>query len=47
MKNNKLSNNVNLGELVSKIPNNFTGADFSALTSEAYMISVKEKVYMF
>lgn len=26
------------------IPNNFTGADFSALTSEAYMIAVKEKI---
>jgi hypothetical protein len=26
------------------IPNNFTGADFSALTSEAYMIAVKQKI---
>jgi ATP-dependent 26S proteasome regulatory subunit len=29
---------------VKKIPENFTGADFSALTSESYMIAVKEKV---
>ena len=29
---------------MEQIPENFTGADFSALTSEAYMIAVKEKV---
>ena len=26
------------------MPENFTGADFSALTSETYMIAVKEKI---
>jgi SpoVK/Ycf46/Vps4 family AAA+-type ATPase len=26
------------------LPRNFTGADFSALTSEAYMIAAKEKI---
>ena len=44
LKQNNLSENVNLEELAKQIPENFTGADFSALTSEAYMISVKEKV---
>jgi SpoVK/Ycf46/Vps4 family AAA+-type ATPase len=29
---------------VRHIPENFTGADFSALTSEAYMIAVKQKI---
>ena len=32
---------VDLESVASKIPENFTGADFSALTSEAYMIAVK------
>ena len=26
------------------LPENFTGADFSALTSEAYMLGVKRKI---
>ena len=26
------------------LPRNFTGADFSALTSESYMIAVKERI---
>lgn len=35
---------MNLDKIVAKIPENFTGADFSALTSESYMIAVKEKI---
>lgn len=31
-------------EVVKHIPENFTGADFSALTAETYMIAVKEKI---
>lgn len=31
-------------EVAKLIPRNFTGADFSALTHEAYMIAVKEKI---
>lgn len=27
-----------------EIPENFTGADFSALTTETYMIAVKERI---
>ena len=30
--------------IVKNIPENFTGADFSALTTESYMIAVKEKI---
>ena len=30
--------------MTASIPENFTGADFSALTSEAYMVAVKEKI---
>jgi len=33
-----------LSEVASTIPPNFTGADFSALTSEAYMIAVKRRI---
>lgn len=33
-----------MGRVVNEIPENFTGADFSALTTEAYMIAVKEKI---
>jgi len=35
---------VDLLEIVKHIPENFTGADFSALTAETYMIAVKEKI---
>ena len=35
---------ADLGEVVKYIPENFTGADFSALVSEAYMIAVKERI---
>ena len=31
-------------KVVERIPENFTGADFSALTAETYMIAVKEKI---
>ena len=30
--------------IAEQLPPNFTGADFSALTSEAYMIAVKERI---
>jgi SpoVK/Ycf46/Vps4 family AAA+-type ATPase len=30
--------------IAKMIPRNFTGADFSALTSESYMIAVKQKI---
>jgi len=33
-----------LSEVASELPRNFTGADFSALTSEAYMIAAKERI---
>lgn len=36
--------NVKLETLCEQIPENFTGADFSALTSEAYMIAAKRKI---
>ena len=35
---------MSLEALAESIPENFTGADFSALTSESYMIAVKEKI---
>ena len=37
----KFDDDVNLELLCKDIPENFTGADFSALTSEAYMIAAK------
>jgi peroxin-6 len=40
----KISAEVNLREVVESIPENFTGADFSALTTETYMIAVKERI---
>jgi SpoVK/Ycf46/Vps4 family AAA+-type ATPase len=39
-----LAENVDLDKVASMLPPNFTGADFSALTSEAYMIAVKERI---
>lgn len=33
-------------EVVKQIPENFTGADFSGLTTETYMIAVKEKIHL-
>ena len=39
-----LDENLDLEEIVKNIPENFTGADFSALTTESYMIAVKEKI---
>ena len=35
---------IDLSEVVSHLPENFTGADFSALTSETYMIAVKQRI---
>jgi ATP-dependent 26S proteasome regulatory subunit len=35
---------VNLEEVVVHIPENFTGADFGALTTETYMLAVKQKI---
>ena len=40
-KNTKFEENINLDAIGELIPKNFTGADFSALTSESYMIAVK------
>lgn len=40
----KLANDVDFREVAGKLPMNFTGADFSALTSESYMIAVKERI---
>ena len=40
----KFAKDVDLFSLAKLIPRNFTGADFSALTSEAYMIAVKQKI---
>ena len=35
---------TDLDSIAEKLPPNFTGADFSALTSEAYMIAVKQRI---
>ena len=43
-RNTKLKSGTNLATIASKLPENFTGADFSALTSEAYMIAVKQRI---
>ena len=40
----KLFEGTNLEEIAAQLPPNFTGADFSALTTEAYMIAVKERI---
>jgi len=39
-----LEADLDLMEVVQTIPRNFTGADFSALTSEAYLLAAKEKI---
>lgn len=39
-----LSQNVNLTKVAEKLPKNFTGADFGALASEAYMIAVHKRI---
>jgi len=44
MKNIKFNDDVKLEDVCSQIPENFTGADFSALTTESYMIAAKEKI---
>ena len=40
----KFAEDVDLLAIAKMIPRNFTGADFSALTSESYMIAVKQKI---
>lgn len=40
----KLCEGIDLSVVVQHIPENFTGADFSALTTETYMIAVKERI---
>lgn len=40
VRNTKLDEDVNLDEVAQRLPKNFTGADFGALSSEAYMIAV-------
>ena len=39
-----LAVDVDFTKVASLLPPNFTGADFSALTSESYMIAVKERI---
>lgn len=39
-----LSKDVDLEKVANALPRNFTGADFSALTSDAYMIAVKRRI---
>ena len=39
-----LSPSADLTRIAEQLPPNFTGADFSALTTEAYMIAVKERI---
>jgi len=39
-----IEDSIDLMSVVSNIPENFTGADFSALTTETYMIAVKERI---
>ena len=40
----KVDESVDLYEVVKSIPENFTGADFGALTTETYMLAVKERI---
>lgn len=40
----KLASDVDFADIAKMLPANFTGADFSALTSESYMIAVKERI---
>ena len=40
----KFALDLDLPTVVKHLPENFTGADFSALTSETYMIAVKERI---
>lgn len=35
-----LDSDIDLANIAKALPSNFTGADFSALTTEAYMIAV-------
>lgn len=40
----KLADDVDFDQIAAMLPPNFTGADFSALTTESYMLAVKEKI---
>ena len=44
MRTMKLAPETDLSDIAARLPPNFTGADFSALTSEAYMIAAKERI---
>jgi len=44
MRTMKLAQGVDLAQIAAQLPPNFTGADFGALTSEAYMIATKERI---
>lgn len=44
MRTMQIEEGTDLTEIASALPPNFTGADFSALTTEAYMIAVKERI---
>jgi SpoVK/Ycf46/Vps4 family AAA+-type ATPase len=39
-----LDSSCDLNQIAAQLPRNFTGADFGALTSEAYMIAVKKRI---
>ena len=44
MRTMRLQHGTDLSQIAALLPRNFTGADFSALTSEAYMIAAKERI---
>lgn len=39
-----IGSDVDFEEIAKSLPRNFTGADFSALTSDAYMKAVKTRI---
>ena len=44
VRNTNLKEDVNLDKVAERLPQNFTGADFGALSSEAYMIAVNQRI---
>ena len=40
-----LHETVDLDQVALRLPKNFTGADFGALSSEAYMIAVHRRIH--
>ncbi len=44
MKRLNLAKDVDLNDLIKVIPNNFTGADFYGLTSQAVLQAAKRKI---